>query len=222
MRHVSLNFIFLFIFSFLLVPLDTFSMTEDTLVVGCRPWDDNLKNVALGKAHFLDFMDMGRTQVGDTTFHHIDFNDTDLYSAGKLSSFALTNRQTYATIIIDWMTQHHIRSEEAWRHFYSLLKPQGKLIIAVAPSFNFATKADTTEEKVRELGEKIQKLTPPSPLEIYPYEQAAENRELFPTSSLDLLGRKYDAVEKMSGDVYPDVYSDCRLKGRVLIKTNHS
>ncbi|MBS0185235.1 MAG: hypothetical protein JSS34_02625 [Proteobacteria bacterium] len=223
MRHISLNFIFLFIFSFFLVSFDVFSMSEDTLVIGCRPWDDNLKNVALGKAHFIDFMDMGHTRVGDTTFHHIDFNDTNMYSAGKLSEFSLANPKKYTTILIDWSTQHHIRSDAAWGYFYSLLKPEGKLIIAVAPSFNFKTQEVTTEQKAQELLDKLQKQSSFS-FEIYPYpnELTSETRDIFPISSLELLGRKYDAVEKMSGEIYPDVYSSCRMQGRVLIGTKQA
>jgi len=111
---------------------DVFAMSDDVLVIGIRPWDHGLESVHLGKAHFVDFMNSGQKTVGDTTFHHLDLNDKGTHGGGSFSDFAKHNHGKFNTILIDWMTYHHIHREKAWGDFLMLLKPGGKLIVPVA------------------------------------------------------------------------------------------
>ncbi len=206
----------LFIVGTIFAAFDIFAMSADTLIVGCRPWDDNVKSVSLGKAHCLDFMGMDRRQVGETTFHHVDLNDKDTYSASKFSKFAVENPQKFTTIILDWMTYHHIREDTAWTHFFELLRPNGKLFISIQQSLNFQTQEDTTNQKTAGLLEKLKKITPFS---VQDFSYAHDSSLELSPSCLELLGRKYDALEEMSGTLYPDSYSNCRLKGNFIVAT---
>lgn len=113
---------------------------SELLIVGCKPWDLNIQEVnGLETAHFVDFMLHGAPEVISPKFHHLDLNDTGIYSAGKFSEFAVNNPGSFNTIIIDWMTYHHIGQNNnnndnvnpAWESFATLLKPDGQLIVPV-------------------------------------------------------------------------------------------
>lgn len=131
---------------------NTFAMDEDSdklLVVGCRPWDENIQEVkSLEGAHFVDFMIHGAPEQVPAKFHHLDLNDVGAYSevsqyydgplADKFSEFATANPGKFNTLIIDWLTYQHIRREGAWADFATLLSPRGKLIVPVTRT-NFST-----------------------------------------------------------------------------------
>ena len=121
----------------------TLAMEDDSdklLVVGCKPWDLNIQMVSgLETAHFVDRMLQGAPEVISPKFHHLDLNDTGIHAAGKFSEFAISNPETFNTIIIDWMTYHHIGENNinndnvnpAWESFATLLKTAGQLIVPV-------------------------------------------------------------------------------------------
>lgn len=89
----------------------------DTLVIGCRPWDENIQTVnGLSQAHFVDFRADG-APVEAPNFHHLDLNDAETFSAGKFSEFAAQATEQYKTIIIDWITYQHIRRSVTWGDF---------------------------------------------------------------------------------------------------------
>ena len=103
----------------------------DTLVIGCRPWDENIQTVnGLSQAHFVDFRADG-APVEAPNFHHLDLNDAETFSAGKFSEFAAQATEQYKTIIIDWITYQHIRRSVTWGDIFNLLGEGGKLIVPV-------------------------------------------------------------------------------------------
>ena len=114
----------------------------DTLVIGCRPWDENIKGVdGLAKAHFVDFRADG-APAAVPNFHHLDLNDDGPYSkesdfykgpsfAGKFSEFAKGAEGQFKTIIVDWITHQHIRRTEAWIDFLNILSEGGRLVVPV-------------------------------------------------------------------------------------------
>jgi len=103
----------------------------DTLVIGCRPWDENIQTVnGLSQAHFVDFRADG-APVEAPNFHHLDLNDAETFSAGKFSEFAAQATEQYKTIIIDWITYQHISRDKTWRDFFNLLGEGGKLIVPI-------------------------------------------------------------------------------------------
>ena len=64
--------------------------------------------------------------------------------------------------------------------------------------------------------EKLKKITPFS---VQDFSYAHDSSLELSPSCLELLGRKYDALEEMSGTLYPDSYSNCRLKGNFIVAT---
>jgi hypothetical protein len=141
---------------------NTFAMEDNSdklLVVGCKPWDANIQEVkSLGGAHFVDFMIQGAPEQAPAKFHHFDVNDVGAYSevnqyyngplAGKFSEFATTNPEKFNTIIIDWMTYHHIRRDGAWTDFAALLSPGGKLIVPVTKSNTSGSISKQTAQEI--------------------------------------------------------------------------
>jgi len=133
------------------------------LVIGCRPWDANVQGfsgLGTGLTSFVDFL----TEFGSkapfpqyhpsTTFHHFDLNNEGLYEAGNFSTFAASHAGQFNTIIIDWATWQHVRRDEAWADFATLLESGGNLIVPVA-SINFITKAILSHEKAETLKSKL-------------------------------------------------------------------
>jgi hypothetical protein len=103
----------------------------DTLVIGCRPWDDNIKGVdGLAESHFVDFQASGAPAAAPN-FHHLDLNDDGNYGSDRFSDYAAKNQEKFQLIIIDWITYHHIRRGEAWVDFFNLLGAGGALIVPV-------------------------------------------------------------------------------------------
>ena len=128
----------------------------DTLVIGCRPWDENIQTVnGLSQAHFVDFRADG-APVEAPNFHHLDLNDAETFSAGKFSEFAEGNAGQFNTIIIDWITCHHIRRSVTWGDFFNLLGEGGKLIVPVT---HFESGKPASEEKARSVvSDNLQKI----------------------------------------------------------------
>lgn len=105
---------------------------ETTLIIGCRPWDENIQDVeGIETAHFVDFMTHGAPEVIPASFHHLDINDSGILQAASFSDFAMTNPAKFKMIIIDWGTYHHFRRDSAWTDFATLLMQGGNLIIPV-------------------------------------------------------------------------------------------
>ena len=145
--------------------MDDYDNSDKILVVGCRPWDENIKDIrGLDRAHFADFYADGEKAAASRTFHHLDMNNEGPYSqtsasyqgpvAGKLSDFAVSNSGRFETIIIDWATYHHIQREGAWADFSTLLSSGGELIVPVT-AMNLASRVSQSSEKANELGNKI-------------------------------------------------------------------
>lgn len=115
------------------------------LVIGCRPWDENIQGVpGIKTADFVDFMIEGAPLPIPSNFHHVDCNETGCFSqvsdwyqgplAGKLSDFARTKKRQFDGIIIDFGTFYHLENPVLWGHLGSLLKPGGFLVIPVTES----------------------------------------------------------------------------------------
>lgn len=120
------------------VAMDHDRNDEKILIIGCKPWDENIKDVqGLEKADFLDFLPHAAPKEGlPSHFHHYDLNDTglcpvDKYIPGKFSDFAEKNPHKYSTIIIDWATYQHVRRPGAWKDFSLLLSPGGNLVVPI-------------------------------------------------------------------------------------------
>ena len=126
-------------------PLELETNTEQTLVIGIRPWDQNVQdpvfNEVLSKAHFLDFMaDDGPTPLPQN-FHHVDLNNDGYFSkesedykgpySTPMSQFALQHQGHFQTILFDMATYQHARRDGAWADLKSMLKNGGKLIFPV-------------------------------------------------------------------------------------------
>lgn len=127
------------------------SNCDELLVIGVRPWDPNIEGVrGLEKAEFVDFRDAGAPHPVPSTFHHLDLNDGKVNDGANFSDFAHTNPGKYKTILIDWITYHHIRRSGAWKDFSTLLKTGGKLIIPVTfeGSMNSKQKAEQMKQDV--------------------------------------------------------------------------
>ncbi|MEI7493403.1 MAG: hypothetical protein WCJ92_02255 [Alphaproteobacteria bacterium] len=120
----------------------------DTLVIGCRPWDENIQTVnGLSQAHFVDFQATGAPAEAPN-FHHLDLNDAEDFSAGKFSEFAVQATKQYKMIIIDWITYQNIRRSETWKDFLNLLGEGGRLIVPVTafdPNRGVITSAETAQ-----------------------------------------------------------------------------
>ena len=131
--------------------MDDKKSEEKILIVGCRPWDKGLQEIEnLKEAHFIDFMATGSPNPPPANFHHLDINDTGGNSAGKFSDFAAENSGIYTTIIIDWMTCHHIRRNTAWSDFASILKPVGRFIVPVTHIENFILASQKKAEEIKD------------------------------------------------------------------------
>lgn len=105
---------------------------DKRLVIGCRPWDTNMQSFSgLQTDDFVDFMITGAPNLRPSNFFHLDINDEGLHGSGKFSDFANSHLEKYNTIIIDWITSHHIHRKNAWTDFAKLLKSNGTLIVPV-------------------------------------------------------------------------------------------
>lgn len=128
---------------------------DKTLIIGCRPWDENIQDVeGIETAHFVDFMIHGAPEVITASFHHLDINDSGISQAGHFSDFARTNPEKFKTIIIDWATCHHFKRDSAWTDFATLLAPDGVLIIPVIRT-HIMTGDSQSMEAARELMNKL-------------------------------------------------------------------
>ncbi len=127
----------------------------DTLFIGCRPWDENIKEVdGVAQAHFVDFRANGAPAVAPN-FHHLDLNDEGNYESDRFSDYATNNQGKFKTIIIDWITYQHIRREEAWLDFFNLLGEGGKLIVPVT---HFLRGVPASAEKAQPMSMMLQKI----------------------------------------------------------------
>jgi hypothetical protein len=117
---------------------NAFSMDDNnkTMIIGCRPWDNNMREFnGLNTAHFVDRMlDYGGTppKTLPINFHHLDLNNTGLYSSGNFSNFATDHIGQFQTIILDWTTYHAVLRDGAWEDCAKLLSPNGSLIVPIA------------------------------------------------------------------------------------------
>ena len=108
---------------------------DDLLIIGSRPWDPNIAGVqGLQGAHFMDFRDSGAPTPMPTNFHHIDFNDKQMYESGNLTDFAMANTGRFKTIMFDWITFQHVHNDRAWDNMAMLLQSDGLLIIPITGS----------------------------------------------------------------------------------------
>lgn len=163
----------------------------DTLVIGCRPWDENIKGVGgLDTALFVDFrVDEGQ-EILPSNLLLLDLNDNGFFTkksehyngplAGSFSEFTANRLEIaqmcpdlpllFNTIIIDWGTYHHISRDAAWGDFYNLLSPGGTLIIPVA-CLNFMTNIDKSTDKAMELWLKLQLSFDNDNIQAFPYNE---------------------------------------------------
>lgn len=174
-----------------------------SLVIGCRPWDENLQghNLSLTNVHFVDFYihkyeynDSGlvRSYVPkpdhiSSVFHHLDFNDTIHEEsetckgpfAGKFSQFAKENPGEFHDIIIDWATWQHIRRDDAWNDLATLLAPGRTLVIPIfnMTTIDWKTCVSKAQEKAETLKEKIAPLF--SNVTISSYEALREQNQTY-------------------------------------------
>lgn len=119
---------------------------DQILIVGCRPWDKNIQGLhSLQEAHFLDFSTEGKQNI-HPRFYHVDFNDKGQNNILGISDFAEFNQSAFHTIIVDWMTAHHIRRTDTCGDLAKLLNTDGTLIIPVTSS-NMTTGQSVSQEK---------------------------------------------------------------------------
>ena len=162
----------------------TITATE-ALVIGCRPWDENIKGVGgLVTAHFVDFQISGSPETTPKNFHHLDLNDDGPYSkesdfykgplTGKFSAFAKGNAEKFGLIIIDWITYQHIRRGEAWSDFATLLSGGGRLVVPVT---RMLFGAPASKEKADEMSGMLLK-SGFSSAEVLPHKNVSEELDL--------------------------------------------
>ncbi len=178
-----------------------FTKKPKSLIIGCRPWDENLRGLSLPNVHFVDFHIHKYEYEGEkcvrsyvppadhisSAFHHLDLNDiapkmsendTGPF-AGKFSQFAQENPNEFHDIIIDWATYQHIRREEAWKDLATLLAPGRNLVIPITciTMLDFKTRVSTSQEKAEALKDKIAPLF--SNVTISTYEALLEQNQTY-------------------------------------------
>jgi hypothetical protein len=135
---------------------NTMAMEENNiLVVGCRPWDNNVQGLqGLDAIHFVDFRSEGALQPVPAKFHHLDMNNEETNAGGNFSEFASTHPGEFKTIIFDWITYQHVRRDTAWADFATLLCSGGSRIVPIT-SQSMQTGASLSEEKAKEMQDKL-------------------------------------------------------------------
>lgn len=147
----------------LVEPEDT---PSDLLIIGARPWDQNLKDPSFDKvreAHFIDYSAHGGSDPLPKKFHLVDFNDNGVYSKESedykgpfttpLSQFAPMYNNHFQTILFDLMTYQHVRRKEAWADLKSMLKEDGRLIVPVT-CFRMR-EGDISKQKAQEFSKEV-------------------------------------------------------------------
>lgn len=130
---------------------------NDTLILGCRPWDDNLLGLTL-KADFIDFNANGKRSEFNN-FYHYDFNDNQAMGASKFSAWANDNSEKYQFIVIDWATEQHIRRQDAWQEILSMLKVGGQLVVPIS-GYNLIDHCYISERKCKERQSTLSGINP--------------------------------------------------------------
>lgn len=123
------------VFSYVLttISLANNTIASDILVLGCCPWDENVREVeSIKSAHFVDFMRYGGPEKLPENFHQYDWNNNTSSGASNFSDFVKNNPGKFKTAIIDWATYQHVRRDEAWKEFSEILEQGGTLVVPVA------------------------------------------------------------------------------------------
>jgi hypothetical protein len=157
-------FLSILLFSPLLAAGTTASTDGQQLIIGCRPWDRNMQNYRdLETSSFVDFFISEPPKQLPINFHHFDLNNQHVHSAGDFSDFARIHPQNFQTILIDWITYHHVWREKVWQEFYGILSVNGCLIMPITSvtlqgSIQSRNKAEEVKGKLTKFFEVVESI----------------------------------------------------------------
>jgi hypothetical protein len=142
--------------------------SQSTLVIGCRPWDDNICSFSeRNSAYFIDswlgIPDKIPSELPQT-FHRVDLNDedeidptqTNTIELQKFSDFSEKYMSHFDNIVVHWLTEYMIkRRGPAWGNCFKILKDYGTLIVPVMTKIEHSNVEEFTNI-LRDLGFAIE------------------------------------------------------------------